>query len=81
MSVWVWVLVAAGAWLAVSLLVSAALGAVLSRIGSEFSGRLEREAWATARLTREGDAEEVSTAEQPISAGEVPAKRARGATG
>jgi hypothetical protein len=51
MSLWLWILVASGAPLALSLFVGLGLAAILGRISSEVSGLLEVEHWSGAPLT------------------------------
>jgi hypothetical protein len=57
MSAWAWVLVGAGAWFAISLLVGVALAATLRRMSLDLSD-LEPEPWASSRLMRDDETEE-----------------------
>jgi hypothetical protein len=63
MTVWAWIGVGVGAFLALSLLVSVGIAGVLGRIGEEIAHIQEAEPWASAPLTRE--TREASEAELP----------------
>jgi hypothetical protein len=52
-STWLWVIVGTGAFLFLSVVVSLAVAAVLSRVAQETTELLEGEFWSTASLTRE----------------------------
>jgi hypothetical protein len=50
---WLWVVIGAGAFLALSLAVSIVLAAILGRIGADVSQLIETEVWTNAPLERE----------------------------
>jgi hypothetical protein len=53
MSIWIWVAVGIGAFLALGLLTAIAVAAVLGRIAEDISSLLEHEEWTTAPMTQE----------------------------
>jgi hypothetical protein len=57
MSAWAWVLVGAGTWFALSLLVGVALAVTLKRMSIDLS-ELEPEPWASSPLMRDDETEE-----------------------
>jgi hypothetical protein len=65
MSVWAWVLVGAGAWFALSLLVGVAWAVTLRRISIDLS-ELEPEPWASSPLMRHDETEEEPRIVEPV---------------
>jgi hypothetical protein len=71
MSVWGWVLVAAGAAIVFSVAIALALARILGRIAEDVNELLEQEEWSSAPLTRMLEApDEVEEAAQPTHAGD-----------
>jgi hypothetical protein len=69
MSVWAWVLVGAGAWFALSLLVGIAWAVTLRRISIDLS-ELEPEPWASSPLMRHDETEEEPRIAEPVESQE-----------
>jgi hypothetical protein len=82
MTVGFWVILAIGAYFALSLPVSLMLGAILSLSSEEAPQLLESQAWATARLKRAvPSTEEVAVEEEAVELAEPIARAPRRKTG
>jgi hypothetical protein len=82
MTVGLWVILAIGAYFALSFAVSLMLGAILGRISEKAPQLLESQAWASAPLKRAvASTEEVAVEEEAVELAEPIARAPRRKTG